>query len=282
MPGLAGVYNPRANGEEIRRVLVRMRRVLDVPSIKYTVQVATGPGIGCLNFLRGNTHRERPVSNEQHRIWLILEGELYNADELWKRAAADVDRTPPEDGDNASLCLALYASAGASFVEGLNGQFNIVAYREPDRTLLIATDRYGYRPLFVAESGGQLLFATEMKAVISALDTTPRVDGLGILQIMGQRFALGDRTWLEPIRVLDPGTWLEVTPDGISSHRYFRLRPHDWQAGALETFIEGFAAKLTRATERVTPGQGGSASCSPAVWTAGACSWHWPVVVRPQ
>ena len=93
MPGLAGVYNPRANGEEIRRVLAQMRRVLDVPSIKYTVQVATGPGIGCLNFLRGDTHRERPVSNKQHRIWLILDGELYNADELRKRAAADVGRT---------------------------------------------------------------------------------------------------------------------------------------------------------------------------------------------
>src|SRR5262249_14547224 len=145
----------------------------------------------------------------------------------------------------------------ASFVQRLNGQFNLVIYRGATRSLLIATDRYGYRPLFWTQCGSRVLFATEMKAILAALDTTPPFDGIGILALLAHGQAFGDRTWIEPIRVVDSGTLLSVTPTGISAQRFFRLRfrcgPETVSAAE---FVEELWSKLERALERVTGGPG--------------------------
>ncbi len=158
MPGVAGVYDLRSARAEIETLTERMGRVLDVPGIPYAVQRACSDGAGCVNVVRAAHRGALQAARDTPRaVWLIFDGELYNADEL------RFPRGPlAADDDAAALCLALYLSEGVRFVHRLNGQFNIVLFHEIDRTLVLVTDRHGYRPLFLAHSGSRLLFASEM------------------------------------------------------------------------------------------------------------------------
>src|SRR5262249_4292874 len=89
------------------------------------------------------------------------------------------------------------------------------------------------------------------------LDTTPRFDGMGILELLTHGHTLGSRTWLEPIRVVDAGTLLALTPTGTAVQRYFRLhfQPRRAAASAAE-FVEELSHQLGRATERMAQGPG--------------------------
>jgi asparagine synthase (glutamine-hydrolysing) len=256
MPNLAGIYTRRPGVVDIEAVLARMARAIDIPAIGYERRMALGSHAGCVNLLRGiATGLSQPVRDATQRTWLMLDGELYNVEELkqhLQRSGVDCDGM-----DDARVCLALYQLDGESFVQQLNGQFNVVIYCEPDHTLLIANDRYGYRPLFTAETDGRLLFAIEMNAIIVALDRVPQLDGLGLLEILRHGHAFGDRTWLEPIRVLDASTILRASPNGIRRERYFKFRYHDGGATmSSRTYVEGFAVKLRRATQRTMKGPG--------------------------
>lgn len=257
MPNLAGLYLLRENVADVRGVLARMAQVLDVPSVGCVSRTAVGPRAGCVNLLRETAAPlTQPAHDRANRRWLMLDGEIYNVEELrrgLRRAGSHADGL-----DDAQLCLALYALEGERFVSRLNGQFNLVVYHSDDDSLLIANDRYGYRPLFVAESGGRFFFAVEMKAIIAALDQTPAVDGIGLLQIMRDGIAVGERTWLEPIRVLDPATLLRVTKDGrVQRRRYFQYRHREGGTTmSLPAFVEGFGIHLHRATERIMKGPG--------------------------
>ena len=94
-----------------------------------------------------------------------------------------------------------------------------------------------------------------MKAIIAALDATPRVDEIGVFWLASSGFLFGDRTWLEPIRVADAAMLMTVSERGVSSHRYFRprfcARP---PATSLDDFVDGFATALERAAARLTQG----------------------------
>lgn len=255
MPNLAGLYLLKPDVADIDAVLTRIARVLDVPSLAYSVRTAVGTRAGCVNLLRAPVPAQ-PAHDHSKRRWLMLDGEIYNGDEL-RRYLTRAGRAG--DGlDDAQLCLALYALEGERFVNRLNGQFNIALYQADEHSLLLANDRYGYRPLFMAEVAGRLLFAVEMKAIIAALPQTPALDGIGLLQILRDGITIGDRTWLEPIRVLDGGSLVRVTADGrIQRQRYFRYRHREDGPGmSLPAFVEGFGIHLHRATERIMKGPG--------------------------
>jgi asparagine synthetase B (glutamine-hydrolysing) len=254
MPGVAGVFDPGVDAAEIERVLERMQRVMDVPSYPCDAHAAVGRGIGCLQLqIRDGTGPRPPIgADTAPHNWIVFDGELYNAAELRAGLALD-ERFQPGDTD-ARLCNALYAREGMSFVQRLNGQFNLVSWRGSERELTIATDRYGYRPLFAARVGSRLLFATEIKAIIAALERAPSIDAIGLLEPMLQGYATGNRTWLEPIQVIDPGTLLKVKAAGISQRRYFRLRFHHGSAPtSAAVYAQAMATKLARAVERMTP-----------------------------
>src|SRR5262245_41615048 len=187
MPGLAGIYDPRAGAAHIESALQQMQQVLAIPNLDYAFQRMTGAGVGCLNVVRRGA-APTVARDAQHGIWLMLDGEIYSSAGPIDEGAAPQEAT---ERDAVRACLAAYLDEGEEFVRRLNGQFNLIVYREIERTLLIATDRYGYRPLFLAQVGSRLLFATEMKAIIAAVDATPRVDEIGMFWLASSGFLFG-------------------------------------------------------------------------------------------
>jgi len=183
-------------------------------------------------------------------VWLVFDGELYNRVELELRLRPHGAVATGES--DAALCLELWAREGDSFVHLLNGQFILAIYRALEARLSIATDRAGYRPLFVTRRGSRVLFATALKAILAGLETAPAIDGIGLLEAMRGGWQLGNRTWADGISVADPGAWLHIDRDGWRRERYYRLRFAASESRDVDAHAEGLAAVLRRAVRRAT------------------------------
>jgi len=250
MDALAGLYDPDAERADVVRTLERMRRVLEPPALSSRAEIASAAGAGCVVLRHAAGNGAPSVAYDDSRdLWLIFAGELYARDELEAR----LDGRPHGAESDAQVCLRLYLSEGAGFVRHVNGHFNIIVYRPSERRLSIATDPFGYRPLFLATRGRRVWFASEMKAILAVFDASPAVDGIGLLELARHGWPLGDRTWLEPIRVAAAGCWYDLTPRGMQREHYFRFRFHRrTPASSLRDYVDAFATRLRHAMHRAT------------------------------
>ena len=245
MTGLAGVYDARASDDALRRVVDRMRRTLTMRTTSGTA----GAGSDVARCVVFQPDGREDVARARD-MWLVFDGELYNRVELERRLHPHGEVATGES--LAALCLELLACEGNSFVHLLNGQFNIAIYRVPEARLSIATDRTGYRPLFVTRRGGRVLFATALKAILAARESPPGMDGIGLLEAMRGGWPLGNRTWADGISVADPGTWLHIDRNGWRQERYYRLRFAAGEFRDGDAYAEGLAMTLAGAVRRTT------------------------------
>lgn len=151
----------------------------------------------------------QPVRNEDSSIWVVLNGEIYNFKEL-RRKLEHRGHVFYTASDTEAI-VHLYEEHGTRCVEELRGMFAFALWDEKRRRLLLARDRLGIKPLYYAEIGGRLMFASELKALLQlpeverslnwnavdhlfAFSTTPRSEGI-----------------IEGVRKLEPGRFLTIS-----------------------------------------------------------------------
>ncbi|MFX0199103.1 MAG: asparagine synthetase B family protein, partial [Candidatus Hodarchaeota archaeon] len=108
---------------------------------------------------------KQPISNEDKAIWIVFNGEIYNYIELRKKLVANGHQF----GTNSDTeCIVhLYEDIGIDFVNHLRGMFSLAIWDDRRKRLILARDRLGIKPLVYAENKGKLLFASEIKAILS-------------------------------------------------------------------------------------------------------------------
>jgi asparagine synthase (glutamine-hydrolysing) len=113
---------------------------------------------------------QQPISNEDGTVWIVFNGEIYNYRELRRdlQQRGHVFRT----ASDTEAIVHLYEDVGARCVESLRGMFAFAIWDTRTRSLLLARDRLGIKPLYYAENGGELLFSSELKPMLQL----PHVD----------------------------------------------------------------------------------------------------------
>lgn len=154
---------------------------------------------------------QQPISNEDGTIWIVFNGEIFNYLELTPRLQALGHQLTTRS--DTEIIVHLYEEYGTACVNYLNGQFAFAIWDERDRSLFIARDRVGIRPLYYTEQDGALLFASEIKALLTDARVPAALDPVTIDQIFTYWSPLSPRTAFADIYTLPPGHWLLAKPD---------------------------------------------------------------------
>ena len=223
MCGIAGIlkFDPAARVEDRR--LLAMSETL----------VHRGPD-GAGRVVRGQAglaHRrlaiidlnsgQQPMRSAQADIWLTYNGELYNFRELREQLQrAGCSFTTHSDTE---VLLRAYEVYGENCVDHLRGMFAFAIWDGPSRKLFLARDRLGIKPLYYCINNNELLFASEIKAILEA-GTGKAVLNRAILpEYLAARYTAGEETFFEGICKLLPAHTLSWTAErGLTKHRYWQ------------------------------------------------------------
>ena len=164
----------------------------------------------------------QPMSNEDGSIWIVFNGEIYNHAEL--RPALEARGHRYRTRADTETILHLYEEEGARAVERLEGMFAFAIWDEPRRRLLLARDRFGIKPLYLACTERELLFGSEIKAILAAMPGRPAMNAAAMPEYLANGYLSGDSTLFNGITRLSPAHTLTWTASaGMERRRYWQL-----------------------------------------------------------
>src|SRR4051794_17440545 len=153
----------------------------------------------------------QPVASEDGEITAVFNGEIYNFRELRAELEGRGHRFATR-GDGETI-VHLYEELGPRFVERLRGMFAIALWDRPRRRLVLARDRMGVKPLYLAETESGLAFASEVKSLIAGGLVQPALDPAAAELFMAWGYVPGPLTLFSGVRKLAPACRL-VYSDG--------------------------------------------------------------------
>src|SRR5690348_15555054 len=169
MCGIAGIYS--AGGRQVH--LHEVQAMCDAmvhrgpDDAGYYLRPQVGLGMRRLSIIDLETGHQ-PVRNEDGTVHAVMNGEIYNYRELRtdleRRGHRFYTRTDTE------TLVHLYEEFGDDCVTHLRGMFTFAIWDERRKSLLLARDRLGIKPLYYAESGGRVAFASELKSLLRLPD----------------------------------------------------------------------------------------------------------------
>jgi len=163
----------------------------------------------------------QPMTNEDGSVWIVFNGEIYNHAALRPGLEARGHRYCTRS--DTETILHLYEEEGERCVERLQGMFAFAVWDRARQRLLLARDRLGIKPLYYAVTPRELLFASEIKALLAA-GVRPELDEGALPQYLATGFIAGEETLFRGIRRLAPATTLCWSPRaGLRTRRYWQL-----------------------------------------------------------
>jgi asparagine synthase (glutamine-hydrolysing) len=222
MCAIAGILNlaeaPAPTEAALRQMLAMVRhRGPDQFGIYLSDQVALGNARLSIVDLSGG---QQPISNEDETLWIVFNGEVFNHIEL--RADLEAKGHQFTTHCDTEVILHLYEEYGPDCLRQLNGQFAIAIWNERDRSLFLARDRVGVRPLFYAQAGGALIFASEIKSILTDSRVKADLDPLALDQIFTYWSALSPRTCFQGIADVPPGHYLVAKNGQVSVKPFWK------------------------------------------------------------
>lgn len=153
---------------------------------------------------------------------LVYNGELYNTAELRR----ELERRGVEFSGHSDteVVLRSYVEYGGSCVEMFNGIFAFAVWDSRRRTLFLARDRIGVKPLFYSLTSDGIVFASEIKALLKHPKVRPVIDRNGVADIMliGPAKRVGSGVFRD-ISEIPPACCAELTPEGFSVREYWKV-----------------------------------------------------------
>lgn len=172
----------------------------------------------------------QPMTSADGRFTLIFNGEIYNFRELRRELEAAGARFTTRS--DTEVLLAAYARWGREALDRLRGMFAFAVWDAERRLLFLARDRLGVKPLYYAQLGGQILFASEIKALLAHPDVPRRVRASAVDDFLTYLYVPAPQTIFEGIEELPPAHWLEWHDGALRTERYWDALPAPSDASA--------------------------------------------------
>jgi len=230
MCGIVGVVLARPDARPDQRVLERMAQRLMHRGPDDAGFVVRGPaalGVRRLRVIDLENGRQ-PMTGEDGSVWVAVNGEIYNYRELTRRltSAGHVFKTRSD----VEAIVHAWEARGADALSDLEGMFGLAVWNERTRTLVLARDRLGVKPLYYAVLPEGLVFASELKAMLEHPGISRELDMEALSAYLAHDWVPAPRSIVKDVRKLPPGhrlvyaggearveRWWDVRYDGVDS-----------------------------------------------------------------
>jgi asparagine synthase (glutamine-hydrolysing) len=193
----------------------------------------------------------QPFQNEDASIVSVCNGEIFNYKEL--RHDLIARGYTFKTNCDVEVLIPLYEEFGTDMFRKLNGQFAFVLYDRRSNTCILARDHFGICPLFYTAVNGNILFSSEVKALLLHPDVSKGVSLKGLDQFICLPGMISPQTMFQNIYSIKPGCYLHCSEKGIVEHEYWDLDyptiDTDSPVADISHYIEGIEYYLLRSIQ---------------------------------
>lgn len=187
----------------------------------YYVSTPVGLGFRRLSIIDLNSGHQ-PMSNEDGSVWIVFNGEIYNYRELRQQLVpkGHVFRSQTD----TEVIVHLYEEFGEACVDKLRGMFAFAIWDARKKTLFLARDRVGIKPLYYFRSDKCLIFGSEIKAILADPEVQPEIVPEIVDRFLTLYYNPGEETPFRNIYKMAPGTIMLVKDGQIEVKQYWDLK----------------------------------------------------------
>jgi len=243
MCGITGLIN--RNGEAVSPVI--LKQMTDAIAHRgpdgegHWIEGNVGLGHRRLAIIDLSPAGHQPMISADHRWVLSYNGEIYNYREL--RTDLEAEGVWFRSKTDSEVVLYALARWGTNALLKFNGMFALALWDRKEKTLLLARDRYGIKPVYYSDQSGKFAFGSEQKAITAQPGFRRMLNKPALLEYFTFQNIFTDQTLLQDIRILPAGHFLTLHAEtGARSalHRYwdYRFREPDQPASKQEYLDE--------------------------------------------
>ncbi len=164
---------------------------------------------------------KQPIYNDDHSIGIIYNGEVYNYQAI-KRPLTQKGYHFKTNTDT-EVVLRAYEEYGIEAFNKFNGMFAFCLWDNNQEVIYLVRDQFGIKPLYVYEDDAQIVFSSELKAILALPDLDLTLDPLGFQDYLTFRYVQAPYTLFKRIKRLEAGTYALIKQNRLTHHRYYDL-----------------------------------------------------------
>jgi asparagine synthase (glutamine-hydrolysing) len=187
----------------------------------------------------------QPISNEDESITFVGNGEIYNFRGLREELLSKGHRF--KTGSDMEVVVHGYEAWGDRVVERLSGQFAFALWDQKRARLLAARDRAGEKPLYYHEGPEDIVFASEIKSLLSRADVPRHLDVEALDLFLTYEFILAPRTIFQGVSKLPPAHAMSVEGGKVTTWAYWRAPDTVEEGRSEESWVKELRETLTSA-----------------------------------
>jgi len=249
MCGICGMYNARSGEPVTQERIERMLHLLshrgpDESGVYLDGNV--GLGVARLSIIDVSGGHQ-PMSNESGDIWIAFNGEIWNYGPLRKELIEKGHHF--RTSSDTETIIHAYEEYGVDCVARLHGMFGFAIWDHPRERLLLARDRVGKKPLYYTCVDGNLIFASEIKALLCHPGVTRQVDVQALADFLSVRYVPGPATIFANIYKVQPGHCLFYEHETLRKVCYWDISFGQTEQRPVEEYMRGIRQHVRRAVE---------------------------------
>ncbi len=162
---------------------------------------------------------DQPMFNETGEVVIVFNGEIYNYQELTKELQAKGHVF--ENHSDTECLIHAYEEYHEKMLKKLRGMFGFAIWDSKEKTLFAARDFFGIKPFYYAEINGNLVFASEIKAILEYPEYKRELNEKALSHYLSFQYSAMDETFFKGIYKLNPGCCLKYKDGKLKVSRYF-------------------------------------------------------------
>jgi asparagine synthase (glutamine-hydrolysing) len=223
MCGIAGYFNLKEDKPPDRELLGRMVNMIrhrGPDEFGAFIDNNCALGQARLSIIDLETGSQ-PLSNEDESLWITFNGEIFNYLELRDELEENGHRFKTRS--DTEVIIHSYEQWGEDCLNRFNGQFAFAIYNNKEKSIFIARDRLGIRPVFYARHNGRFYFGSEIKSIFCEPSIPRNLDFKGLDEIFTWWTTSPPRTAFENINELEPGAFIRIKSGKIDKKQYWAM-----------------------------------------------------------